>query len=118
MIAANDDSYLLDVTSKVFEWLRWAATLGALRYVQLKSGSDTLALIVGFCTLLLGVYYSVFFRRLMKDHFTTLQRSKSQSLLSILMATILAVGTFQLVNGAITETAAAQSTGNACKAVT
>lgn len=45
---------------KVFEWLRWAATLGALRYVALRTHSEVLQWLGIVCTVLLGLYYGVY----------------------------------------------------------
>lgn len=95
------DAFYLAATPKFFEWLRWAATLAALKYVQQKAHSSALGILIGVAGGLLLLYFCAYFHQF---RFTDLPFARSPAAkraTSILLSGFLGGATWWLVDYAV-----------------
>lgn len=97
------DRFLLAAIPRLFEWLRWAATIAALRYLEEVSESAGLRLINGALPILLLFYLQAYFFRLQFSNIPLLNRRPlrgrvSERTVSLVLSGLLAYGTHRLVS--------------------
>lgn len=91
------DRFWLAATPKLFEWLGWVAALAALTFVQRKSHSLPLMLLLGFCYCSLLLYFIAFFCRFQFTGFPVLKTAGRQLVASICLSFGLALAAYWIV---------------------
>jgi len=101
------DEFMLAATPKLFEWFRWVLTVAVLTYVQRKTHSFAL-LVLLWCAsaLLVGYYFSYFYQFTFKHRF--IRSPRAARALSLVISGALGGVTYYLVTEAIHAVAAAQ----------
>jgi len=95
------DRFWLAFTPKLFEWLEWVAVLGALRFVQTKSGKAWLGSLVWFCTVAMLFYFMAFFYRFKFVGIPWLQSERAHRLVSLAVSGALAIAAIQVAAFAV-----------------
>lgn len=100
------DRFWLAVTPKLFEWLGWVALLAGVSYVQKKTGSGWLSLLLALCTTSMMFYFFALFAKIEFKGFLT-RHPNVQRFISICLSSGLAGGAYYLARASINVLASA-----------
>ena len=95
------DNFFLKATPKVYEWLGWVITLAALTYVQHKTNSTYISVIVVITYILTYFYYIAYFYQFLFIGLPFLKKSKLALFASYVFSSLLAVITWLIVREAV-----------------
>ncbi len=102
------DAFVLEATPKIYEWLRWVLTLAALTYVQHKSKSTALSVLLAVTGSLTFLYFLSFFYQIRIKNIPFLKRSRVALFASLLVSGLLGGITWLLVNEAVRAVVSSQ----------
>jgi len=102
------DSFFLAATPEFYEWLRWVITLAAVSYVQRKSHSMAITVLLGVAYALSFSYFMAFFHQFKFTGFPLLKNPRADRFVSILLSGLLGGATWYLVSESITAIVASQ----------
>lgn len=98
---ANWDRFYLTATPKLFEWLRWAATLAALQYVQKKTHSAAVHYVTGLAGLFLLMYFNAYFYQFNFTDLPFARTTMAKRLTSVVLSGLLGGAMWWLVTEAV-----------------
>lgn len=102
------DAFFLAATPKFYEWLSWVITLAAMSYVQHKSPSSPMYVLIGITYVLTFYYYIAFFRQFKFRGFPLLKSPRDVRLVSYILSFLLSATMWGLVNEAVRVIVATQ----------
>lgn len=94
---AKWDGFWMAAVPKVFEWLRWAVMLAAVKYVANTTEVGLLGVVVNVCFVTLFFYYQALFFQFRFEGLPFVKGEKAQRVVSLTLSGALAYGTWLLV---------------------
>jgi len=104
---ATLDSFFLAATPKVFEWMRWVIALAALGYVQRKTGSAGLAVLLVAGHALVLFYFNAYFMRF-EFRGLSVRRPRAARIASLSLSGLLGFLTYIVVRASVDAVLMAQ----------
>lgn len=95
------DVFFLCATPKLYEWLRWVITLAALTYVQHKTNSTSLSIVLNITYAFTTFYFIPYFYQFRFKGISIIKNSKLALFVSLFFSGLLAYFTWYLVTEAI-----------------
>ncbi len=105
---ATADAFFLAATPKFYEWLRWVITLAAISYVQRKSHSTAITVLLGITYALSISYFMAFFYQFRFIGLPLLKNPRAARFASILLSGLLGGATWYLVRESVRAIVASQ----------
>ncbi len=91
------DNFFLKATPKVYEWLSWVITLAALTYVQYKTNSTYISVVVVITYTLTYFYYIAHFYQFLFIGLPFFKKTRLALFVSYVLSSLLAVITWLVV---------------------
>ena len=104
----TSDAFFLAATPKLYEWLRWVITLAAISYVQHKSHSTAISVLLGVTYALTFSYFMVFFYQFKFTGLPVLKTPRAARLVSIILSGLLGGATWYLVRESVNAIVSSQ----------
>jgi len=102
------DNFFLSATPKLYEWLRWVITLAALTYVQHKTNSTSVLVILRVTYTFTFFYFIAYFFQFRFKGLPLLKNPKLALFSSLLISGLLAYFTWYIVTEAVNAVAQSQ----------
>ena len=102
------DTFVLAAAPKLYEWLRWVITLAALTYVELKTKSAAVTVLLAVTSSLTFLYFLSFFYRFQIKGLPFLKNPRAARFASLLISGLLGGITWYLVNEAVRAVVSSQ----------
>jgi hypothetical protein len=84
-----------------FEWLNWTLIIGALRYIQGRTGSTTIGIVLGVSAVLFVYYFFAFFHQYSFRNIPFVRSERATRFVSIALSGLLGIGTWDLLTRVI-----------------
>ena len=104
----TSDAFFLAATPKLYEWLRWVITLAAISFVQQKSHSTAISVLLGLTYGLTFSYFMAFFYQFKFTGIPVLKTPRTARLVSIILSGLLGIATWYLIRESVNVIVASQ----------